>query len=1158
MPAKQRGGDEPTAAPAGYGSGSNSPVKAFKVDDSSLKALHKTFQMLISDVKEFNRQLGGIGKQGGIQAVGSALGRGGGSSGGGGGNLTTASLPQTSSGQNARTSGMQQQHAGFLSRKTTVAAVAGAVLAPGAYLSSNFSPIASMNYMGNQLARGAVGGYSMTNQNNAQRQLAGLTGYRNTSDLLSGAQSLSPFAGSFGSSRFTSTMQSAGSLANLNPSAGLAGAGQAMANLYAPQTNYSLMMMGAGGSIGAGGGLKDPQTIAQNLLTRVFQGKPWTAQMITQGMQPGSRLYTSLKFLDPQTQQYIADYGVAVANLGGDPKKVSQALKDPKGSLAKKAGLGTSSSMIASMNQLGRAQTGLQTNMGIDSAGTFSDAVNLFAKTVNAMGDVAGHGGGALGFAATGGMLGTGAAGKALNLGGGFLGYNLLAHGAGMLKNKTWVQKLLGGAETGVARGGGIKGAVTGAVVDSAALEMARQMGATPVFVMNWPGAAIGSLTGGSGGGLGKIGKLGKAGSSAEGGIAAGAEDAVAGGGGLSAIGGATALGIGAAGIAGVVGGQAITHIGKHNGQANKAARAIGDTVTGASGGALLGAGIATAALPMFPGLATVGGALVGGVVGGIGGAIKGGAIGSTLKAIGLQHSSANTTAYQNQYKSLQAAASKAGLRNVPGWVQQMNSTVNPLVAAAQKSNTVANWKKVINELTAVNKTFASQASATMTAAGNSNYARAFSAGSVYGSDPFGTGGPVNLNETGDSNQPSATGGSGTTWPEIEAMMNKGGPPHRVSATTNGQHAAGSYHYKGEAVDFTGTKPSVDSSQLLAINQWWAKNYGQELVELIYAGPGGTNIKNGKIVNGMSFYGAATMAEHHNHVHVAATPGSLGNSAGGVAGSSSGGSTAVTPGGTSAASAMNSVAANPSMEEVAVLSMALSAGGSPLTGAGATSTTTPGAASSGGSPSAKVAAAPISSSGATALGKQMAAAQGWSGNEWNALYQLWERESSWNPNAVNKSSGAYGIPQANPSGGQGHPYALGDAKSQIAWGLSYVKKRYGDPLKAWAHETGVGWYDSGAYNLGGDQAAVVHKGEMIIPSKIAASMRASVSQAQRQSQASAITSAPNSTGGSVHITLHAPVTLAGTATAQDAKAHVDNVISALQKSKVIASIGSGG
>lgn len=99
------------------------------------------------------------------------------------------------------------------------------------------------------------------------------------------------------------------------------------------------------------------------------------------------------------------------------------------------------------------------------------------------------------------------------------------------------------------------------------------------------------------------------------------------------------------------------------------------------------------------------------------------------------------------------------------------------------------------------------------------------------------------------------------------------------------------------------------------------------------------------------------------------------------------------------------------------------------------------------------------SQAAIAFAKALLPSYGW-GNQFPALYALWERESGWNPYAVNPSSGAYGIPQAL---GHGHPYALGDYANQIRWGLSYIRGRYGSPGAAEAHEMAFGWYDQGGW-----------------------------------------------------------------------------------------------
>ena len=102
-----------------------------------------------------------------------------------------------------------------------------------------------------------------------------------------------------------------------------------------------------------------------------------------------------------------------------------------------------------------------------------------------------------------------------------------------------------------------------------------------------------------------------------------------------------------------------------------------------------------------------------------------------------------------------------------------------------------------------------------------------------------------------------------------------------------------------------------------------------------------------------------------------------------------------------------------------------------------------------------------------ALGRGMAAAVGWTGAQWSALKELWTRESNWNHLARNPSSGAYGIPQSLPASkmgsvmqGGGSDY-LTNPKTQISWGLRYIKNRYGNPGAALAFHNRMNWYDGG-------------------------------------------------------------------------------------------------
>ena len=85
---------------------------------------------------------------------------------------------------------------------------------------------------------------------------------------------------------------------------------------------------------------------------------------------------------------------------------------------------------------------------------------------------------------------------------------------------------------------------------------------------------------------------------------------------------------------------------------------------------------------------------------------------------------------------------------------------------------------------------------------------------------------------------------------------------------------------------------------------------------------------------------------------------------------------------------------------------------------------------------------------------------GWSEYDFQCLVKLWNRESGWNPNAHNKSSGAHGIPQSLPASkmrSEGADYYT-NGYTQIRWGLKYIKGRYGSPSKAWQHSQKKGWY----------------------------------------------------------------------------------------------------
>jgi len=96
-------------------------------------------------------------------------------------------------------------------------------------------------------------------------------------------------------------------------------------------------------------------------------------------------------------------------------------------------------------------------------------------------------------------------------------------------------------------------------------------------------------------------------------------------------------------------------------------------------------------------------------------------------------------------------------------------------------------------------------------------------------------------------------------------------------------------------------------------------------------------------------------------------------------------------------------------------------------------------------------------SGHRATGCAMMLGAGYPLSEFPCLEKLWSRESGWNVYAKNKSSGAYGIPQALPPEKMGAGWQ-NDPVVQIRWGLGYIKGRYKTPCGAWGYFQSHGWY----------------------------------------------------------------------------------------------------
>jgi phage-related protein len=108
--------------------------------------------------------------------------------------------------------------------------------------------------------------------------------------------------------------------------------------------------------------------------------------------------------------------------------------------------------------------------------------------------------------------------------------------------------------------------------------------------------------------------------------------------------------------------------------------------------------------------------------------------------------------------------------------------------------------------------------------------------------------------------------------------------------------------------------------------------------------------------------------------------------------------------------------------------------------------------------------------GAQKYAQTLLKSMGMGGANWPALKALWNGESGWRWNALNKSSGAYGIPQALPASkmaSAGKDWRT-NAATQIRWGLSYIKSRYGNPVNAYSAwlRRSPHWYDSGGLAKG--------------------------------------------------------------------------------------------
>ena len=106
--------------------------------------------------------------------------------------------------------------------------------------------------------------------------------------------------------------------------------------------------------------------------------------------------------------------------------------------------------------------------------------------------------------------------------------------------------------------------------------------------------------------------------------------------------------------------------------------------------------------------------------------------------------------------------------------------------------------------------------------------------------------------------------------------------------------------------------------------------------------------------------------------------------------------------------------------------------------------------------------APVASGPVKEYARNMLSHFGWGQDHWAPLYNIVQRESSWNPTAQNPRSTAYGLFQFLDSTWAGvNATKTSDPYSQIRAGLQYIKNRYGSPASAWDFWQRNHWYHSG-------------------------------------------------------------------------------------------------
>lgn len=327
---------------------------------------------------------------------------------------------------------------------------------------------------------------------------------------------------------------------------------------------------------------------------------------------------------------------------------------------------------------------------------------------------------------------------------------------------------------------------------------------------------------------------------------------------------------------------------------------------------------------------------------------------------------------------------------------------------------------------------------------------------------------------------------------DIVAFERKAGIPFNV---TSGVRNSNDYHGRGMAVD---TADSADNMLRLAS---WLYGYSPFLLELIHSAGPGYFVKNGA-KKGRDFYGAATVADHYDHVHTAMNKAGLAKVATGAKPSEFSGQTSSDEPSGLAGWALGKIedvlsplvdglkskfGDNKLVQMLAdgpgvllakagkwLVEKAKALGGEVLSGLSTVGNAVldlfrDDDSKEGGTLTHKQGVMAVPQTAAK-YAKQVSPKLGFGSTDMEYLAKLWNGESGWRWNATGSLTNlgrAYGIPQSLPGNkmaSAGSDWAT-NAFTQVDWGLAYIKDRYKNPTNAYLTWLGRNphWYDTGGY-----------------------------------------------------------------------------------------------